>query len=95
MVAITVRPIMRYSPLSILCEKRPELSLPTSVTPFWLATLLALTSSKEGLATVTMLNVLAMPPSPRLDRHGCSSIALEQVGTPHVEFQCWATFGIG
>jgi hypothetical protein len=32
-----------------------------SATPFSLATLLALSSSIEGLATVTMLNVLAMP----------------------------------
>jgi hypothetical protein len=43
-----------------LCEKRPDLSLPTSVTPFWLAALLALSSSEEGLAAVSMPNVLAM-----------------------------------
>jgi hypothetical protein len=61
MVAITVGPMMRYSPLSILCEKRPERSLLMSATPFSLAALLALSSSIEGLATVTMLNVLAMP----------------------------------
>jgi hypothetical protein len=61
MVTITVRPILRYSPLSILCEKRPDLSLPRSVTPFSLAALLALLSSKEELAAVSMLNVLAMP----------------------------------
>jgi len=61
MVTITARPIMRYSPLSILCEKRPELSFPMSVTPFALAVLLALASSKEGLAAVSMRNVLAMP----------------------------------
>jgi hypothetical protein len=46
-----------------LCEKRPELSFPTSVTPFALATLLALANSKEGLAKVSKLNVLAMPVS--------------------------------
>jgi hypothetical protein len=61
MVTITVRPILRYSPSSILCEKRPELSLPKSVTPFALALLLALSSSKEGLAAVSMRKVLAMP----------------------------------
>jgi hypothetical protein len=60
MVTITVGPILRYAPFSILCEKRPEPSLPTSVTPFWLAALLALSSSKEGLAAVSMLIVLAM-----------------------------------
>lgn len=60
MVTITVRAIMRYSPLSILCEKRPDLSFPMNATPFSLATLLALAKSKEGLAAVSMLNVLAM-----------------------------------
>ena len=60
-MTITVSPIMRYSPLSILCEKRPELSFPTSVTPFDLAALLALARSEEGLAAVSMRNVLAMP----------------------------------
>jgi hypothetical protein len=44
-----------------LCEKHPELSLPTSETLFSLATFLALASSKDGLAEVSMLNVLAMP----------------------------------
>ena len=61
MLTITARPTLRYSPLSIRCEKRPDLSLPMSVTPFWLAALLALTSSEEGLAAVSMRNVLAMP----------------------------------
>ena len=61
MVTITVRPILWYSPLSILCEKRPERSSPKSVTPFSLAVLFALSSSKEGLAAVSMLIVLAMP----------------------------------
>ena len=60
-MTITVRPILRYSPLSIRCEKRPDLSLPMSVMPFWLAALLALSSSKEGLAAVSMPKVLAMP----------------------------------
>jgi hypothetical protein len=59
MVTITVRPFLRYSPLSILCEKRPEPSLPTNVTPFSLAAFVALSSSKEGPAEVSMLNVLA------------------------------------
>jgi hypothetical protein len=59
-VTITVRPIMRYSPLIMSCQKRPELSSPTSVTPFSLAALLALASSQEGLAAVSILNVLAM-----------------------------------
>src|SRR5829696_5006146 len=61
MVTVTVRPILRYSPLSILCEKRPELSFPASVTPFWLAAFVALAKSKEGLAAVSMPKVLAMP----------------------------------
>jgi hypothetical protein len=60
MVTITVRPILRYSPSSFLWEKRPELSFPTSLTPFSLAVLFALSSSKEGLAAVSMLIVLAM-----------------------------------
>jgi hypothetical protein len=63
MVTITVRPILRYSPSSFLWEKRPELSFPTNLTPFSLAALLALPSSKEGLAEVSILNVLAMPVS--------------------------------
>ena len=62
-MTITVRPLMRYSPISILWEKRPERSFPTSLTPFSLATLLALASSKEGLAEISILNVLAMPVS--------------------------------
>jgi len=62
MVTITVRPIIRYSPFSILCEKRPELSFPTSVTPFTLAALLALANSEEGLAAVSMRNVLPIAP---------------------------------
>jgi hypothetical protein len=61
MVTITVRPSLRYSPSSILWENRPELSFPKRVTPFSLATLLALSSTKVGLAAVSMLNVLAMP----------------------------------
>ena len=61
MVTITLRPILRYSPSPILCEKRPELSFPKSLTPFSLAALLALSSSKEGLAAVSMLIVLVMP----------------------------------
>jgi hypothetical protein len=60
-VTITVRPNLRYSPSSILCEKRPEPSFPKSLTPFALAALLALWSSKEGLAAVSMRKVLAMP----------------------------------
>jgi hypothetical protein len=60
MVTITVRPRLRYSPLTISCEKCPELSSPTSVAPFSLAALLALASIQEGLAAASMLNVLAM-----------------------------------
>jgi hypothetical protein len=62
MVTITVCPCLRYSPLTMLCEKRPEPSFPTSVTPFSLAALLALASSKEELtlAPITTLNVLAI-----------------------------------
>jgi hypothetical protein len=60
MVTITVRPIMRYSPLIMSCEKRPERSSPTSFTPFSLAAFLAHTSNQEGLAEVSNLNVLAM-----------------------------------
>jgi len=59
MVTIAVRPIIRYSPLSLLCEKHPELSFPTSLTPFSVAALLALAKSKEGPAEVSMLKVLA------------------------------------
>jgi hypothetical protein len=61
MVTITVRPILRYSPSSILCEKRPDRPSPKSLMPFSLAVLFALSSSKVGLAAVTILNVLAMP----------------------------------
>jgi hypothetical protein len=65
-VTITVRPIIWYSPSSNLCEKCPEPSLPTSVTPFSLAVLLAPSSSRVGLAEVSILNVLAMLVSRRL-----------------------------
>ena len=61
MVTITVGPCLRYSPSNILCEKRPEFSSPRSTTPFALAALLALSSSEEGLAAVSMRKVLAMP----------------------------------
>jgi hypothetical protein len=60
MVTITVRPRLRYSPLTIWCEKCPERSSPTSVAPFSLTALLALASIQEGLAAVSMLNVLAI-----------------------------------
>lgn len=59
-MTITVRPILRYWPLNMSCQKRPELSSPTSVTPFSLAALLALSSNRVGLAEVSILNVLAM-----------------------------------
>ena len=64
MVTKTVGPCLRYSPSSILCEKRPEFSFPRSVTPLALAVFLALLSSKEGLATVSMRKVLAMLVTP-------------------------------
>ena len=60
-MTITVGPCLRYSPLSILCEKVPEFSFPTSLTPLALAVFLALWSSKEGLVAVSMRKVLAMP----------------------------------
>jgi hypothetical protein len=60
MVTITVRPRLRYSPLTIWCEKYPERSSPRSVAPFSLTVLLALASIQEGLAALSMLNVLAM-----------------------------------
>ena len=60
MVTITVRPSLRYVPLTISCEKRPERSSPTRVAPFALAALLALASIQEGLAALSMLNVLAL-----------------------------------
>jgi hypothetical protein len=66
MVTITFRPSLWYSPISNLCEKRPELSFPMSVTPFSLAALLALSSSRVGVAEVSMLNVLDMLGSPLL-----------------------------
>jgi hypothetical protein len=60
MVTISVRPRLRYSPLTNSCEKCPELSSPTSIAPFSLAALLALASIQEALAALSMLNVLAI-----------------------------------
>jgi hypothetical protein len=77
MVTITVRPIIWYSPISILCEKRPETSLPTNLTPFALAALVALARSEEGLAAVSMPNVLTMPrPAARRPRRGASHVVV-------------------
>jgi hypothetical protein len=64
MVTTTVRPSLRYSPLSSRCEKRPELSLPKSLTPFSFATLLARPSNEEGLAPISMRSVLAIVAHP-------------------------------
>jgi hypothetical protein len=62
MVMITVRPSLRYSPLSISCEKRPDPSSPRRVAPFSLAVLLARSSSEVGLtlAPITTRNVLCI-----------------------------------
>jgi hypothetical protein len=67
MVTITVRSGLRYSPLNMACEKRPERLSPTSVTPFSLAALLARASRKVGLtlAPITTLNVLAILALPK------------------------------
>jgi hypothetical protein len=59
MVTTTLCPTMRYSPLAISCEKRPECSSPTRVAPFSLAAVLALASSEEGATLVSTLKVLA------------------------------------
>ena len=59
MVTITVRPTMRYWPLTISCEKRPDRSSPTRIAPFSLASLLALASNGSGSTAVSMLKVLA------------------------------------
>src|SRR5918995_7316574 len=59
MVTITVRPTIRYSPLTISCEKRPDRSSPRRVASFSLAAFLALASSEEGSKVVAMLRVLA------------------------------------
>ena len=59
MVTITVCPIMRYSPLTRSCEKRPECLSPTRVAPFSLAAFLALASSEEEFMVVSILKVLA------------------------------------
>ena len=48
MVTITFCPLMRYSPLTNSCEKRPDPSSPASVASFSLAALLPLASSEEG-----------------------------------------------
>jgi hypothetical protein len=59
MVTTTVRPTIRYSPLTISCEKRPDRSSPRRVASFSLAAFLALASSEEGSTVVAMLKVLA------------------------------------
>ena len=59
MVTTTVRPTIRYSPLTISCEKRPDRSLPRRVASFSLAAFLALASSEEGFTVVATLKVLA------------------------------------
>jgi hypothetical protein len=57
MVTFTVRPTIRYSPLTISCEKRPDRSSPRRIASFSLAAFLA--SSEEGSTVVAMLKVLA------------------------------------
>jgi hypothetical protein len=59
-VTTTVSPSMRYSPLTISCEKRPDLSSPTKVAPFSLAVLRALASSVEGETLVATPKVRAI-----------------------------------
>ena len=55
MVTTTFCPLMRYSPLTNSCEKRPEPSSPASVAPFSLAALLPLeavmNSNRNGLGS--------------------------------------------
>ena len=48
MVTITACPTVRYSPLTMSCEKRPACLSPTRVAPLSLAAFLALVSSEEG-----------------------------------------------
>ena len=59
MVTVTVCPTMRYSPVTISCEKRPDSLSPTRVAAFSFAALLALASSESGSIVVSMLKVLA------------------------------------
>ena len=55
MVTTTFCPLMRYSPLTNSCEKRPDPSSPASVAPFSLAALLPLeavmNSNRNGLGS--------------------------------------------
>jgi len=60
MVAITVCPTMRYSPLTSSWEKRPDLSSPTRMALFSLAAFLTLASSEVGATLVSTLKVLAI-----------------------------------
>ena len=59
MVTITVCPTMRYYPLTMSCEKRPECLSPMKVAPLSLAAFLALVSSEEGFRFVSILKGLA------------------------------------
>src|SRR5919107_2778557 len=56
---MTFRPAMRYSPLTIACEKRPERSSPNRVAPFAWAAFWALASSDERFAFVSSSKVFA------------------------------------
>ena len=60
MVTITLSPTMLYSPLSMPCEKRPDLSSPTKATLFSFAAFLTLASSDLRSSFVCMPKVLAM-----------------------------------
>ncbi len=54
MVTTTVCPLMRYSPLTNSCEKRPDPSSPASVAPFSLAALpleAVMNSNRNGLGS--------------------------------------------
>src|SRR3712207_1447998 len=70
MVTITLCPTMRYSPLTMLWEKRPESLSPTRAASFSFATLLALASSDRGSIVVSMLKVLATLFLPHLLAYG-------------------------
>ena len=54
-IVTTFCPLMRYSPLTNSCEKRPDPSSPASVAPFSLAALLSLeavmNSNRNGLGS--------------------------------------------
>jgi hypothetical protein len=101
MVTTTVRPIRRYSPLTISCEKRPEPSSPTRFASFSLAAFLALFSSEEASTVVAMLKVLAtmyfLPCSRMAPRSGSAGLRRQPdkachplPSCPGSCWSCWA-----